>query len=753
MKRKHAQHQCGGGGSNGKKSPSTWPIYGSVGMLAVACYLNGIGGDFVHDDIPAVTLNKDVLAINPLRNVFVNDFWGTPMADENSHKSYRPLTVLTFRANYLCFGLTPVAFHLTNVALHSIASVLFTKVCLCVGGLKPQFATLAGLLFSVHPVHTEAVTGIVGRADVLACVFFLLSILAYHGYATDGKHHVWLSVTMGGLSMLAKETGVTVLLLNLAYDFYLNWPYIKRTISDVRWNRQTLRFSKRAAKVFTSTGVLLALRLAILQGSLPRFSEQDNPAAFHASIYVRFLTFCYLAAFNWWLLLCPATLSHDWQMGSVPLVTSISDTRNLATCFFFGLLMLLVVKSVCDFETLKQPTLVLGVLLLILPFLPASNLLLTVGFVVAERVLYIPSLGCILLIVHGIQITWNASIKHRQTIVCFITLLLVSSCLRTVIRNKDWKSRESLLRAGLQTIPHNAKMHYNYANFLRDSSRHELAKSHYYMSLKLWPTYASAHNNLGTILRNRNEAEKHFLAAIKYSSNHVNAHYNLGQLYRKNNKSLESEKMLKRCIDLEPNFAPAYLELARLRGPHDRTVSTLLKKVITLNPTNPYYPAKFAQWLSHKGNCKEALKFYWLSLRMSATQRDSLIGVLRILRKFGQKARHFQLLTRWHLLLRKKGNSLRPDFYLQEWRLKSELSFKIKIYSTTLHNKNSSDFEQQRREKTDKPNKWSALKNKTAHGDKSYKGKDARKDRKHSTTSDHNTETLEFSKFALLTYC
>lgn len=81
----------------GKKAPSCWPIYSLVGTVAVGCYLNGLKGDFVHDDIPAVTLNKDVLAINPLKHVFKNDFWGTPMADLASHKSYRPLTTLTFR--------------------------------------------------------------------------------------------------------------------------------------------------------------------------------------------------------------------------------------------------------------------------------------------------------------------------------------------------------------------------------------------------------------------------------------------------------------------------------------------------------------------------------------------------------------------------------------------------------------------------------------------------------------------------------
>lgn len=68
------------------------------------------------------------------------------------------IIVIIFRANYLCFGLQPMWFHATNVALHAAACILFTRVCLCVANLKPPFATLAGLLFAVHPIHTEAVS-------------------------------------------------------------------------------------------------------------------------------------------------------------------------------------------------------------------------------------------------------------------------------------------------------------------------------------------------------------------------------------------------------------------------------------------------------------------------------------------------------------------------------------------------------------------------------------------------------------------
>lgn len=134
------------------------------------------------------------------------------------------------------------------------------------------------------------------------------------------------------------------------------------------------------------------------------------------------MTFCYLAAFNWWLLLCPATLSHDWQMGSVPLVTSPEDSRNLLTCLCFVLVLLLFARSLLDFEVCQRifyrftssnnifrnklhvnvcmvvsyiqsqesAPIILGLLMLVLPFVPAANLFVTVGFVIAERILYIP---------------------------------------------------------------------------------------------------------------------------------------------------------------------------------------------------------------------------------------------------------------------------------------------------------------------------------------------------------------------------
>lgn len=80
-----------------KCAPWCHHVYGPVAVIAITCYLNGLNGDFVHDDIPAIEQNRDVLGLTSMPEVFINDFWGTSMGDPASHKSYRPLTVLSFR--------------------------------------------------------------------------------------------------------------------------------------------------------------------------------------------------------------------------------------------------------------------------------------------------------------------------------------------------------------------------------------------------------------------------------------------------------------------------------------------------------------------------------------------------------------------------------------------------------------------------------------------------------------------------------
>ncbi len=174
---------------------------------------------------PAIVNNNDVHGKTPLSQIFYNDFWGTPVTHQGSHKSYRPLCTLSFRLNYLVGGLDPFGYHLVNILLHAIASGLVTFTA---NRLFERFlpTLLAGLFFALHPVHTEAVAGIVGRADVGACVFFLLSFNCYFSYCVNRESfpqrrtdtYLFLSVVCAACSMLTKEQGITVLAVNVVFD-------------------------------------------------------------------------------------------------------------------------------------------------------------------------------------------------------------------------------------------------------------------------------------------------------------------------------------------------------------------------------------------------------------------------------------------------------------------------------------------------------------------------------------------------------
>ncbi|KAF8071070.1 Tmtc4 [Scenedesmus sp. PABB004] len=259
-----------------------------VGLLAVAAYTNTLIGDFTFDDNFAVISNGDVTSdANPVAGLFRHDFWGQDIASSQSHKSYRPVTILVFRWTRQAWGwatalapwleaalpappplpqqaaaaaaadpsaskarppgLHPFPFHVLSVALHAAASVLvlvladhlFAKLELATGAagcsassdgsvnasasaaaaaaaelahapggpvarwlmwrwqprpwLAPatcrgrQQALVAALLFALHPIHTEAVAGVVGCAELICAVCSLPALLLY-AMAVDGRH-------------------------------------------------------------------------------------------------------------------------------------------------------------------------------------------------------------------------------------------------------------------------------------------------------------------------------------------------------------------------------------------------------------------------------------------------------------------------------------------------------------------------------------------------------------------------------------
>ncbi|XP_044535207.1 protein O-mannosyl-transferase TMTC1 [Gracilinanus agilis] len=627
------------------------------------CYGNSLPGEFVHDDVWAIVNNPDVRAVAPLSwGIFANDFWGKSMAENTSHKSYRPLCVLTFKLNAYLAGMNPFYFHAVNIILHCLVTLVLMYTCDKVVFKDHRLAFVTALIFAVHPIHTEAVTGIVGRADVLACLLFLLAFLSYNRSNQEAEQWISQKPVASDLALLpssqkdnakqhfapkgTQNSCPSLLPTEQKNGRFIGtrpavWTVLRYLTANSNQNflGVTRPFLKRAALVICYVVVTLYFRMWIMGGSMPLFSEQDNPASFSPYILTRFLTYSYLLAFNTWLLLAPITLCYDWQVGSIPLIETVWDVRNLATLLLVVVMLFLILHCLTAFENLENNEVLVGLLFLVFPFLPASNLFFSVGFVVAERVLYMPSMGYCILFVHGLNklCTWLNRCGAATLMMSTLLLLLLFSC-KTVKQNEIWLSRESLFRSGVETLPHNAKVHYNYANFLKDQGRNGEAIYHYKTALKLYPHHASALNNLGTLTKDTTEAKEYYQRALQLNPQHNRALFNLGNLLKSQGKKEEAIIFLRDSIKFGPEFADAYSSLASLLAEQElfEEAEEVYQSGIKNCPESSDLHNNYGVFLVDTGAPESAMYHYQQAIHLSPRHHVAMVNLGRLYRSLGE---------------------------------------------------------------------------------------------------------------------
>ncbi|XP_017654723.1 protein O-mannosyl-transferase TMTC1 isoform X2 [Nannospalax galili] len=553
-------------------------------------------------------------------------------------------------------------FHAVNVILHCLVTLVLMYTCHKTVFKSRGLAFVTALLFAVHPVHTEAVAGIVGRADVLACLLFLLAFLSYNRSldrdcagqcfpATASPFFLMLSLFLGTCAMLVKETGVTVFGVCLVYDlFSLSHKQDKSSNEAIhphgpRQPGSSQPTSQPAHPHRESRKQRFPHKEAWGTCHSPLPPEPKNsgfpvsPRAVWA--LMRFLTYSYLLAFNVWLLLAPITLCYDWQVGSIPLVETIWDVRNLATVLLAIVMGLLSLHCMAAFKRLEHKEVLAGLLFLVFPFIPASNLFFRVGFVVAERVLYMPSMGYCILFVHGLSKLYAGLSRCGATsLMVSMALLLLLFSWKTVKQNEIWLSRESLFRSGVQTLPHNAKVHYNYANFLKDQGRNKEAIYHYRTALKLYPRHASALNNLGTLTKDTAEAKMYYQRALQLHPHHNRALFNLGNLLKSQEKTEEAIVLLKESIKYGPDFADAYSSLASLLAEEERfqEAEEIYQAGIKNCPDSSDLHNNYAVFLVDSGSPEKAVTHYQQAIQLSPSHHVAVVNLGRLYRSLGENS-------------------------------------------------------------------------------------------------------------------
>lgn len=442
---------------------------GAFALLAAAvalAYGNALGTGFFFDAKALVRDNPVVrtASADAVRFVFTSDYW-QPMATDGL---YRPLTMLSFLIDWsvLGHGDQPYWYVVENVCLHAIcAALLYVLVWTIARRWAPALA--AALLFAVHPVTTEAVTNVVGRADLLATAGVLAALVCWprSSGARGARRALWIVALAlsTALALGSKESGLVLVVALPLFDLALARP-------------RTLRAEHAVVGVVVS--VYLVARWWVARTGLPAedIAPIDNPIV-EAGFLAGRLTALGVLARLVWLAVWPATLSIDYSYRAIPIV-ALPPRGSDDWIAFVGLGGLVVAIWMLARVRRREPRVFFLGALALVALLPTSNLLRVIGSIMAERFLYLPLAalaGCVALAVDG----WARGSRRRAVATGLLVIALLGAVARTRARNLDWQDEERLWAQTIEAVPHSAKAHkaYGAVIFNRDDDRSELPRA------------------------------------------------------------------------------------------------------------------------------------------------------------------------------------------------------------------------------------------------------------------------------------
>lgn len=439
-----------------------------VVLLALSAYMNSLGNGFAYDDVRIIEDNP-VVTGSRVAAALTTPYW--PSAAEGAGL-YRPVTVASYAAEWGLFEGGTTGFHALNVLTHGVASLL---VFLLLLELVSTGGALAGAaIFAVHPVHTEAVANVVGRAELYAAVFFLAAcVLFWRGSGWGGRGRVARLLAIAALYALAlgsKEMGVTLpgVLVLLALFQEGDTPRLRRLVDD--------------APLFLLLGAVLASYLWVrylVLGSVA--GEIAAPELAGLTVGERLLTAVSLWSHYARLMLFPVDLAADYAPG----VLYPAQGFDLEVLGGALTLASLLVGAVVLIRV--QPIISLGILWFLVTILPVSNLVVPTGTLLAERTLYLPSVG-LALIVGGVTVALAERARPVRVAALSVALLVGAGFFaRTVVRNPSWFSTFTVLEALARDHPDSQMALRARANGLVRTGDPDAAAEIYESALELAP--------------------------------------------------------------------------------------------------------------------------------------------------------------------------------------------------------------------------------------------------------------------------
>jgi len=560
-----------------KKKPAlaqpTWVKYTwwIVPLLAIAVYFPSFNADFTLDDLPIIEENANVQSLDKIPVIWTSHYWSGKL-DATDTGLYRPLTLTTYNLQYVLQGDHAGPFHVLNILLHALVCFVLMKFISLV--FKDHLVmVLSGILFAIHPLHTEAVCGIVGRAELLAGLFILTASISYHHWRKSMKWTWMVGLLASTFAAIAsKEHGFmlpAILLLQELY-YYFTWK-------NYSWSEKS-KWIGLSGVSFVAIGMFL-YRSSVTGPPVPHELWVGVSGISRVATSIR------IGAEYIGMHLFPLTLSADYWSNEAPIV-GFENWKVL-----LSLLLIAVIVGLAFLWRKKYPVISWGIFFFFLTLLPVSNFLFAAGFIKAERILYIPSIGLIISL-SGFLLAMVQSSTLKWLTIGIGSVWMLFFLGRTWTRCYDWKDNYALATATLKVAPDSPRMN----------------------------------NMMGIEMRARKQPEetlKYFEKAVQLNPKHVPALVNLGTEYRNVNRLAEAAATLEKALAIDPNTLATYVNLMsvyRSMEDYDKNVE-IAEKAMTRFPTSAPVLWNAANAYQLKGNMPKANE-----LRDKARELDPGIG-------------------------------------------------------------------------------------------------------------------------------
>lgn len=454
------------------------------------------------------------------------------------NEQYRPLTLATFAIEKQVAGNSPTTSHWVNLLIYALTCVaLFYFLLLITGKRLLVFPLLVTLIFAAHPIHTEAVSNIKSRDELLALFFGLIAFIHLHQYIQDSKDRkkLYFSLLAYFAALLSKETAVTYLaIVPLILWVFTELP-LKRIliISFTFASIMLLYFSIRTMVLQIGVGGEGG-KMDIINNSL---MGAENIGQYYASAFVILLKY-------FKLMIIPYPLSWDYSYNQIPLVELLS-IQALSAFLVYGALLFYAIRGI-----IKKDILAFGILFFLITLSVTSNLFIKIGATMGERFFYSPSLGFVIIMAIVLMRLFklpsdDKQIFRKNIFIYSMAIILAVFSFLTIVRNKDWKNQITLFEAGVKACPNSARCHFSLACEYRDIGDAELnpsAKAKLYKqaiasfnkSIDIYPKYGASFYNMGVIyqgVQDYKTAQHMYKKAIDIDSLETNTLNNLGTLF------------------------------------------------------------------------------------------------------------------------------------------------------------------------------------------------------------------------------